>query len=365
MGSFGIAKGNFTLPQVRRWADIRPQLFAALKVLYKRCVSAFVTLMVIVTIVAFMAYATFGLHLPALHIPGLSSNSATVGSTKLNLVGAAAVSNCIPQQRQSNPLFSNCPSFLANYSNQKNGAVDTNDFNVYSGTPVANQEAEYYTNNSSNVRVANGNLVLEAKSQSDHGYNFTSGRIDTQGKEDFLYGKIVVTAKLPGGIGTWPSIWMLPSQPRYASLSPASDPNRYDNDGEIDIAEAIGTQPNTVYGIAHSVAYPENGAKGTYFNTITLPSEYTAYHSYEVDWTPTSLTFSVDGQVYYTYTKQAGANWRSWPFNQPFYLVMNLALGGTWGGSDTKQFPDNGVDKSALPTSLDIQSINYYSYTGN
>ena len=168
---------------------------------------------------------------------------------------------------------------------------------------------------------------------------------------------------MPNGIGTWPSIWLLPSDPQYAKLSPSSDTTRYLNDGEIDIAEAVGIQPNTVYGVAHNVAYPENGVKGTYFNTTNVATEYSGYNSYELDWTPTSLTFSVNGQAYYTYTKKAGANWKSWPYNQPFYLVVNLALGGSWAGNN-KNYPQ-GIDSSSLPASLNVQSIDYYPYTGN
>jgi len=169
---------------------------------------------------------------------------------------------------------------------------------------------------------------------------------------------------LPDGIGTWPAIWMMPSQPKYASLSPASDTNRYLNDGEMDIAESAGVQPHMVYGVAHSIAYPEGGPDNSYYSTVTVPDNNTVFHDYELDWTPTSLTFSVDGKPFYTYTKQAGADWHSWPFNQPFYLIVDLALGGTWAGNDRAQFPTDGVDKAALPASMQVQSINYYSYVG-
>jgi len=97
---------------------------------------------------------------------------------------------------------------------------------------------------------------------------------------------------------------------------------------------------------------------------VNVPGNNSAYHSYELDWTPTSLTYSVDGQPFFTYTKKADATWQSWPYDQPFYLVLNLALGGSWGGTDTAQYPGNGVDSSALPASLKVQSIHYYLYVG-
>jgi len=269
------------------------------------------------------------------------------------------------QDAQTNDRsFASCPSFLEDYSGQSQGTINTNDFTVYTGAPEANNEAEYYTSSTQNLRIQNGSLVLEALNSPENGYNYTSARISTQNKENFLYGKIVVKASMPTGIGTWPAIWMLASNPKYASLSPASDTNRYLNDGEIDIAESVGTDQNTIYGIAHSVAYPEDGTNRSYFNTITVPHSGATFHEYEVDWTPTSLTYRVDGQAYFTYTKQPNADYRSWPFDQQFYLIINLALGGTWGGTDTSQFPGDGVDKNALPTSLNVQSISYYPYIG-
>jgi len=276
---------------------------------------------------------------------------------------SASTTTACRDAQTSGSSFTTCPSFLEDYGNQSQGSIDTNAFSVYTGAPEANSEAEYYTNDSQNLRVQNGSLVLEARNNPENGYQYTSARISTQGKESFLYGKLVVRATLPAGIGTWPAIWMLPSDPKYASLSPTSDPDRYMNDGEIDIAEAVGTEPNMVYGIAHSLAYPEDGVNRSYFNTITVPNNDTTFHDYEVDWTPTSLTFRVDGTAFFTYNKQPGADYHSWPFDQPFYLIINLALGGTWGGLDTSQYPGDGVDKSVLPATMNVQSIAYYPYT--
>lgn len=367
MMSSVLTRNGDSLPLSHRSSGIRRKFTAVMHLLYKRCESALLTAVVMLAGAALIVLS-FGIHVPFLEGSSKADAVSIVKPiVKPKIVATpkvTSVSACTPLQHQTNVQFSNCPTFLVDYTGQKNGPINTNDFNVYTGKPVANQEAEYYTDNSTNLRVENGSLVLEAKVQPDQGYNYTSARINTQGKEDFLYGKIVVRAIMPAGIGTWPAIWMLPSQPRYYAQSPASDTTRYLNDGEIDLAESIGTQPNKVYGIAHSLAWPEDGVPGTYFNTVTVPGNNTTYHNYEVDWTPTSLTFSIDGVPYFTYTKTANANWVSWPFNQPFYLVINLALGGGWGGSDTAQFPGDGVDKSALPAALKVQSIDYYSYVG-
>jgi beta-glucanase (GH16 family) len=261
-------------------------------------------------------------------------------------------------------LFASCPSFTANFATQHDGLLGSRFFNIYSGEPEANGEAQLYTADQKNVRVENGNLVLQALNDPQRGYKYTSGRIDTKGKEDFMYGKLVVRATIPSGIGTWPAIWMLPSQSKYAAMSPANDPDAYLNDGEIDMAESVGTEPHVVYGIAHSRAYPEDGPDRSYYSTARLLNNDTTFHDYEVDWTPTNLTFKVDGKAFFAINKKPGADYRSWPYDQQFYLVVNLALGGSWGGVDRKDFPLDGVNPAALPSALRVQSVKYYPYIG-
>ena len=277
---------------------------------------------------------------------------------------AATIPTCARTADATTTPFATCPTFSINFAKQPNGLPSTKVFNIYAGKPVVNQEAQLYTNSQQNLRVENGSLELKALDETEQGFNYTSARIDTQGKEDFLYGKIVVRATLPDGIGTWPAIWMLSANNKYEALSPPSDPERYLNDGEIDIAESVGTQHNVIYGVAHSLAYPVDGSNRNYYNTVTVPGNASTPHDYELDWTPTNLTFTVDGNPYFSINKQPGANYQSWPYDQPFYLILNLALGGTWGGTDLAQFPGDGVDPSSLPATMKIQSINYYPYTG-
>jgi beta-glucanase (GH16 family) len=275
---------------------------------------------------------------------------------------AVVAAPCTTQASADGEPFASCPSFSLNFATQPQGALSPKDFNIYSGKPVANQEAELYTGSQQNLQIKDGTLNLTALHNPQQGFNYTSARIDTEGKEDFLYGKLVVRATLPDGIGAWPAIWMLSATNKYEELSPPSDPNRYLNDGEIDIAESVGTQPHVVYEVAHSLAYPSNGVTQGYYNTIAVPNNESTFHDYGLEWTPTSLTFTIDGQPYFSMKKQPGANYRSWPYDQPFYLILNLALGGSWGGTDRQQFPADGVDPSILPASMKIQSINYYRY---
>ncbi len=284
--------------------------------------------------------------------------------TKSVSAPAAAPATCKNAQSENVVVFTTCPSFAPNFTSQRGGTISNNDFTIYTGAPEANQEAQLYTNSPKNLRIENGSLLLQAQYEPQQGYQYTSARIDTHGKKNFLYGKFSIRAQVPAGVGTWPAIWMLPSQPRYASLSPVGDYNRYLNDGEIDILEAVGTEPHRSYGIAHSRAYPSDGPDRSYYSVVNVADSDTAFHDYGVEWTPTNLTFTIDGQAYYSYTKKAGADYTSWPFDQPYYLIFNLALGGSWGGTAKAQFPGDGVDKSALPATLKIQSVRYYPYIG-
>ena len=355
--------GTLLLLAACNWTEVRPWLHVVMHFCYKYVLSALGTAATMAVATVFIL-SGLGIRVPLFELSTITSVFAQPTVVKPHVIAKVAAETCLPAQTQSNTIFAKCPSFSVDFAGAPNGAIGSNIFNAYSGAPVANNEAEYYTDSTQNVRVEDGSLVLEARNQPMQGYDFTSARIDTNGKEDFLYGKLVVRAMLPDSVGTWPAIWLLPSQPKYASLSPASDTTAYRNDGEIDVAEEVGTQPNMVYGVAHSLDDPISGTDRTYFNTVSVPGNDTTYHNYELDWTPTSLTYSVDGQPFFTYTKQSGATWQSWPYDQPFYLVMNLALGGSWGGTDTAQYPGNGVDSSALPASLKVQSIRYYLYVG-
>lgn len=331
-------------------------------VFYSRLAASLIVVAIIL-IGAAMTLFSLGIHAPFLKSivpqPSDPQASAAIQTKRPKLVTAPPIVGSCDGAAQTDSHFATCPDFYVTYANRQHGAINTDMFNVYVGPAFANGEQQYYTNKSANLRVQNGSLLLEAHNQAYEGYNYTSARIDTLGKEDFLYGKLVVRAVLPSGIGTWPAIWMLPSQPKYAKLSPRPNPN----DGEIDIAESIGLQPHVVYGVAHSLAYPENGVDRSYYNTVTVPGNDHAFHNYEIDWTPTAITYRIDGRAYYAYHKAPHADWRSWPFDQPFYLIINLALGGGWAGSDTADFPDDGINKGALPAALKVQSIQYYSFT--
>ncbi len=265
---------------------------------------------------------------------------------------------------QDNPLFATNPSWSQNFADQNSGLLDSEFWDVLVGPAQnSNNEQQYYSDSSANIRIENGALrLIGTQGNYPEGYKYASARIETQGKKTFLYGRLDITAKLPSGAGTWPAVWMLPANDTYSSKSPASDAFRYKNGGEIDIIEAVGHEPNLVYGVAHTASALTERTDGTgAFSKINVPTAYSEYNTYTLLWTPTTMTYLVNGTAFFAYNRQDGADYKTWPFDQPFYLIANLALGGTWGGNNS--YP-NGVDPTVLPGSLDIKSMYYYPYIG-
>jgi beta-glucanase (GH16 family) len=292
------------------------------------------------------------------HYPSNQPNTTIYiknSSTKTRILGPA----------QTNNMFSVYPSWSQDFENIKSGNISTKYWNVNLGPAQnSNHEAQYYTDNPTNLRVQDGALTLEATKQDEpQGYNYASARVDTDKKVSFLYGRIDIIAKLPVGAGIWPAAWFLPANNKYEDLSPASDTTRYLNGGEIDLVEEVGFNPNVEYGIVHTLADVSNPNGVGSYNTITLPNNDTTYNKYSLLWTPSSITFEVNDQPFYSYSRPAGSDYTTWPFDQPFYMILNLAVGGSWGGEDTADFA-NGIDNSIFPSTMSVQSIYYYPYVG-
>jgi beta-glucanase (GH16 family) len=265
---------------------------------------------------------------------------------------------------QSNPLFDTYPAWSQDFSHLPNGSLSTSDWNIETGPAQYNDEAEYNTGNPANLRVVNGVLTLEARQQALNNFDYTSARIDTDGKESFMYGKLVFSAELPSGIGSWPAIWLESTNHIYEKDGPPSDTKRYINDGEVDIVEAIGDNQCLVFSVVHTLDPSGNLTKQGHDRTIQVPNCNTTFNDYAMEWTPDSMTFSVNNQVFYVYEKTPGAGFQTWPFDQLYYLIIDLAEGGVWGGMERKIYPPNGIDNAALPTEFNIRSIYYYPYIG-
>lgn len=184
-----------------------------------------------------------------------------------------------------------------------------------------NNELQYYTNRTDNVTVSNGTLKIIAKKEAYSGSNYTSARLLTKGKFSFQYGKVEVSAKLPAGAGSWPAIWMLGDN--FTTVGwPAC--------GEIDIMEQKGVDMNRIYNTLHYTGRSGGGGVGTSYliNNVT-----TEFHKYGLIWNSTSLQFLVDDVVYYTFANTTGL-----PFNQNFFLILNMAMGGNFAGNIDPSF---------------------------
>lgn len=207
---------------------------------------------------------------------------------------------------------------------------------------IANDEKQYYTSRSENVRVEDGTLVIEARREPWAGYAYTSARLNTRGRFELLHGKVEVRAKLPTGRGTWPAIWML-----GANIGEVGWPAC----GEIDVMENVGFDPRTIVASVHTTAY--NHMQGTQRNaTTTLEAPWADFHVYAAEWYPDRIDAFVDGRKYFTFRNE-GTGTRTWPFDKPQFLILNLAIGGTWGGQQ-------GIDDSLFPHRLVVDWVRVY-----
>ncbi|MEI6677953.1 MAG: family 16 glycosylhydrolase [Mariniphaga sp.] len=185
-----------------------------------------------------------------------------------------------------------------------------------------NNELEYYTNSLKNTFLSNGNLIIEARKETLLGFNYSSGRITTQNKKNFKFGRIDIRAKLPVGKGLWPALWML-----GANITTAGWPAC----GELDIMELIGTYPSRVTGTMHWKDAGGHGSKGADFNSSTGNFSQ-QFHVFSLIWTPDVLKWYVDDQLFLT-TVKADLGSANYPFNADQFFIFNVATGGNWPGS--------------------------------
>lgn len=209
------------------------------------------------------------------------------------------------------------------------------------GNGWGNQEKQFYTReDTDNARVENGTLIIEARRESVQGNAYTSARLNS--RESWTYGRVEVRAKVPAGRGTWPAIWMLADNDTYGD-------QYWPDNGEIDIMEHVGYDEGVIHGTIHTKAF--NHIEGTdKGSSRTVPTATSAFHVYAMEWTPNEIRVFVDGENYFTFANQEPYGWEEWPFDQPFHLLLNVAVGGTWGGAE-------GIDDSAFPEQLVIDYV--------
>jgi len=225
-----------------------------------------------------------------------------------------------------------------------NGLPDSSKWSYdVGGGGWGNNEAEYYTKaRLKNSEVKGGYLYINAIKEDFEGKKYTSARLVTQKKGDWLYGRIEVRAKLPDGTGMWPAIWMLPTDWIYGG---------WPDSGEIDIMENLGYIPYWIVATVQTKSY--NAVLGTQKTAITnIPDCYSEFHIYKLEWEASEIRVYVDSQLYLTF-KNEGTGFEVWPFDKRFHLLLNVAVGGIYGGA-------KGIDDSIFPRSMVVDYVRVY-----
>ena len=237
-------------------------------------------------------------------------------------------------------VFENTASWTDEFNTD--GAPDATKWGYdVGGNGWGNNELQNYTNGL-NDSISNGTLKIVAK-KVEFSNIYTSARMVTKNKADWLYGRVEVKAKLPKGRGTWPAIWMLPTDNAYGG---------WPNSGEIDIMEHVGYDLNNVHFTLHAQAfYGANGkGAGKYLSSVT-----DSFHIYRLDWAPYGIRGYYDNELIFEYLNN-GTGSATWPYDKKFHLLLNIAIGGNWGGAQ-------GVDDTIFPTTMEIDYIRVYPFT--
>jgi beta-glucanase (GH16 family) len=227
-----------------------------------------------------------------------------------------------------------------------NGLPDSSKWSYdVGGHGWGNNELQHYTESRlENIHVSNGLLNICAILENYEGNTYTSARLVTRGKCDFGYGRLEIRAKLPSAVGTWPAIWMMPKDWIF-------EDGGWPLVGEIDIMEHVGWDPGVVHASAHSQDYVwQKGTQKT--ATIQIPDATEAFHTYTLERNESVIRMYVDNILYFEYENE-GLGESKWPYNKPFYLILNIAVGGAWGAV-------KGIDASAFPQTMQIDYVRYY-----
>lgn len=208
-----------------------------------------------------------------------------------------------------------------------------------------NNEKQYYSRDRlENARVANGKLIITALKEkltgaADYGgQSYTSSRMLTRGKASWTYGFFEIRAKFSCGLGTWPAIWMLGTK------------GVWPDDGEIDIMEHVGKNKGQILGSAYSAAYNWNVGTGN-TKQLTVSDACDAFHNYQLRWDENQLNIGVDDKYYFQFVNPKDGDYRKWPFLNPQFLILNLAIGGDLGGP---------VDDSIFPAQMEVEYVRVY-----
>lgn len=219
----------------------------------------------------------------------------------------------------------------------KNGAPDATKWTYeVNGDGGGNNEEQYYTDRPENSFVENGVLKIITKKEAYKGKNYTSARLVTKGKYSTKYGKIEFRAKLPVGKGTWPALWMLGDN---------IDTTPWPACGEIDVMEMVGKTPDVIYGTLH---YPGRSGANADGTTVKISNSQSEFHIYTAEWSPEAIVISVDNVPFYTFKNSAAT-----AFNQKFFIIINCAIGGNFGGPE--------IDPNFTSSTFEIDYVRVYN----
>jgi beta-glucanase (GH16 family)/glycerophosphoryl diester phosphodiesterase len=238
-----------------------------------------------------------------------------------------------------------------NWSDEFNqdGLPDSTKWNYDAGTGCpdicgwGNNELQYYTKaDTSNAIVKNGKLLIKAVKQTKENNAYTSARLVTKHKGDWLYGRIEVKAKLPAGRGIWPAIWMLSTDWEYGG---------WPSSGEIDIMENVGYNPDTVFSSTHTKKFHHSiGTQKT--KGLKVNDVHGQFHLYAIEWYKDRIDFFIDDNLFFSFAN-TGKGFEEWPFDKKFHLLLNVAVGGNWGGQ-------RGVDETIFPATMQVDYVRVY-----
>jgi beta-glucanase (GH16 family) len=265
----------------------------------------------------------------------------------LFLVGILFLAACVSTASRPNATPMASPTYSWDsmgwnlvWSDEFNGAaIDPRWVFEQGGGGWGNAEMEYYTNRPENARIENGLLIIEARQEQYGGRSYTSARLNSRVLHVFQYGRIEGRLKLPSGQGIWPAFWMLGSNTSWPM------------GGEIDIMEYIGKTPDTIYQTVHGPGYA--GARGISSRfVLTEDSLKNDFHVYAIEWQPNEIRWFVDALEVFKVTPDKIPAGTQWVFDHPFYIILNLAVGGGWPG-----YPDS---TTIFPQQLQVDYVRVY-----
>jgi beta-glucanase (GH16 family) len=221
------------------------------------------------------------------------------------------------------------------------GSIDRTLWTLEVGEKWANNESQCYVDDSDHAFIKDGKLTLKATIHEGESCKYRSARLNSRGKFEYQYGKLIIRAKMPTGRGAWPALWLMGAQKGFV---------KWPQCGEIDLVEFAGNRPGIITCAIHTQTY--NHRKGNDKGTkISVKDASQTFHDYILIWTKEYLSFQIDDIEFFRVRKVAGDTADEWPFDQPFYLIMNLAVGGWYGGKIVDQ---------DLPFDMQIESIKIY-----